>query len=324
MRSHTVLISLLIACGSNDKAPIDAASDAPPDALVDADLGMPTGTHHHYVIDRQNVPANNTQARMYGLDLNGDQTVDNQLGMVLATFSGMGFNTQTSATTSVDTGRTILLADLQATDLTTATHAGFTIYFGQNPQPAPCTGPSDTVCRHHLTGTGTFDVAASPHDAALRGDLVNGTFTAGPGHLSIQLAMFAASSPVRIDLIGARVRLTNITGTSIGTGVLAGAVTQSDLNTKIIPALQQSMVPVIARDCTMLASPPACGCANGSQGENLLGLLDTSPKDCAVTVSEIQNNALFQSLLAPDVTIDGQMALSLGIGITATGATFTP
>jgi hypothetical protein len=316
-------MSLLVACGSDNKVAVDAkVIDA---KAIDASADTtPVGTHYHYVIASETVPINNTQARQYGLDLNNDATVDNQLGMVLATLAGMGFNIQGAATASVDTGSTLMLADLQATDLTSASHAGFTIYFGQNPQPAPCTGSSDTVCRHHLAGTGTFDVATTPHDPALRGGAAAGTFAMGPGHLSIQLGMFATSAPLRLDLIGARVSLASVTSTAIGSGVLAGAVTQNDIDTKVIPAMQQSFVPIIARDCNMLASPPSCGCANGTTGNTLLGLFDTSPKDCMVTVPEIQNNSLIQSLLAPDVMIDGQMALSLGIGVTATAATFTP
>jgi hypothetical protein len=35
-------------------------------------------------------------------------------------------------------------------------------------------------------------------------------------------------------------------------------------------------------------------------------------------------NQLIQSLFAPDVTIDGQMAVSVGFQVSAVGATFTP
>jgi hypothetical protein len=44
-----------------------------------------TGTPRRYVIDAITLPANNAEARLYGLDLNGDKTVDNQLGMVIST-----------------------------------------------------------------------------------------------------------------------------------------------------------------------------------------------------------------------------------------------
>src|SRR5574338_440669 len=44
-----------------------------------------TGTPRRYVIDRIELPTNNNEARGFGLDLNGDRTVDNQLGMVIST-----------------------------------------------------------------------------------------------------------------------------------------------------------------------------------------------------------------------------------------------
>lgn len=47
-------------------------------------------------------------------------------------------------------------------------------------------------------------------------------------------------------------------------------------------------------------------------------------RDCAVSVAEIEENSLIQSLLAPDVMVEGQQALSLGIKVEAAPATFTP
>jgi len=58
-----------------------------------------------------------------------------------------------------------------------------------------------------------------------------------------------------------------------------------------------------------------------STGATVLNLFDTD-KNCAVSVDEIKNNNLIQSLLAPDVTIDGTSALSLGIKVVAKKATF--
>jgi hypothetical protein len=42
-----------------------------------------------------------------------------------------------------------------------------------------------------------------------------------------------------------------------------------------------------------------------------------------VSLDELQGNTLIKSLLMPDVTINGVMALSLGIKATFVGATFT-
>ncbi len=64
------------------------------------------------------------------------------------------------------------------------------------------------------------------------------------------------------------------------------------------------------------------GCASGSTGKTILNLFDTTPKNCMVTVDEIKNNTLIQSLLAPDVKIDGKDALSLGIKATTVKGNF--
>ena len=112
--------------------------------------------------------------------------------------------------------------------------------------------------------------------------------------------------------------------------IFAGALKQEDVNNKVIPAIQKSLVRIIARDCTMLNMPPGCGCADGSTGKTILSLFDTTTAngtaghDCAISVEEVKNNNLIRSLLTPDVTIDGEMALSFGIKVTAVAGVFTP
>lgn len=60
------------------------------------------------------------------------------------------------------------------------------------------------------------------------------------------------------------------------------------------------------------------------QGSTDTALFDTTPKDCVITLDEIRNSPLIRSLLAPDVLINGQAALSLGFAVTATRAAFMP
>jgi len=76
----------------------------------------------------------------------------------------------------------------------------------------------------------------------------------------------------------------------------------------------------------MLTSPPNCGCTADGTGKKVLDLFDGglagTQKDCMVSVEEIKGNSLIQSLLAPDVTIDGKMALSLGIKVETTKGMF--
>jgi hypothetical protein len=308
-----------------------------------SDTIVPEGTHYHYVANKVLVPTNNNQSREYGLDLNGDGTADNQLGMVLGTLAGMGFDIQGTIDKAILAGDIILLADFQTKDFTNAGASGIQVFLGANPQPTACntgemvsctsaTPAVCTGCGHHLDGSGMFSIDAnSPQNAALAGSIMGGQFTGGPGDLTLEVAL-GGTNPIVLDLIGARTKATGITDSAIGTVagntitdgiVFAGAVTKDDINNKVIPAVQTQLVPTITRDCTMLNNPPGCGCADGSTGKTILNLFDTTPKDCMVTVMEIQNNSLIMSLLAPDVQVDGKMALSLGVKAAAVKATYT-
>src|SRR4051812_49339149 len=114
-RIPTVLLlgAALTACGDDSSnrpidaplppidVPADLPTDMPPDMPI-ADAPPPPANHFHYAMDSLLVPMNNSQARDFGMDINGDGTVDNQLGMVLATLQSMGFELQAATTTSVD------------------------------------------------------------------------------------------------------------------------------------------------------------------------------------------------------------------------------
>jgi hypothetical protein len=305
-RTHLLLLLSalpLVACGSDDVTP--------------------EGPHYQYVVSGANVPTSNPQATEFGLDLNGDKVVDNQLGSVLAALVTQGFNVQAAIDLAIKQGDIILLMDLQTKSFSSSGGAGLQVKLGDKAtaMPAPCSSSTDTVCGHHLDGTGSFAVAAgSPDNAAVAGKIVGGTFNGGPGDISLKIAL-GSPQGVQLDLIGARAKATGMSETGIDSVILAGALTQEDLNTKVIPAIHDQLVPIVMAQCTMLTLPPGCGCTAGSTGATILNLFDNAPKDCNVTVEEIQNNTLLKSLLAPDVTIEGRMALSLGIKVKGVKAT---
>ncbi|MBV8758039.1 MAG: hypothetical protein JO257_12205 [Deltaproteobacteria bacterium] len=323
------LVLAVAACGSSSsKTPdapmhvVDGHPDAPIDAAPDAylpDAPEPVSGHYHYVISRQVWPTTNQQARDDGFDLNNDGSADNQLGMVMVSLAGQGFDVQTPTDQAFARGTPILLADLGANDLTTSQTATFTIYQGSDPNPPACSGSADTVCGHHLHGSGTFTAAATPRDTPLTGAIATGQLTAGPGHLSVSLSAFGATP---VTLLGARAKLTPTAG-GIMTGILGGAVSVADRDSKIYPGFAASMNAVVMRDCTALSSPPQCGCASGSSGASVISLFDTT-HDCNITTQEIHDNSLIMALFAPDVTVEGQQALSVGFAVTAVDATFTP
>lgn len=311
---------VLAGCGGGSDTPIDAPPDVPPDMPIDAP--PPPPGHHHYVLDGMLVPANNTQARDYGQDLNGDQTIDNQLGMVLGTLSSMGVDIQGATTQSIDRGAAITLVDLYANDFTTEPAATFAVFVGSAPMPAACASATDTVCRRHLSGAATFTVlAGAPTNPPLTGALAAGSLTTAPGHLTIPLVI-GASAPALVTLIGAKVVMSGATATRLGMLKIGGALSQTEIDTKVIPAMRDSFQASVVHDCTALTNPPNCGCASGSTGKTVLDLFEQAPKDCSISINEVKTNSLIMSLLAPDVVIDGMNALSLGIKATAVEAGF--
>jgi hypothetical protein len=265
------------------------------------------------------VPTSNPEATEFGLDLNGDRVNDNQLGAVLAALKSQGFDVQSAITGAVDQGDIILLMDVQTPSFSSSGGTGLQVKLGTKAgaMPAPCTDAADMVCRKHLDGTGSFavDTANTPEGAVVAGKIVGGTFTGGPGNISIKIALGSAEG-VQLDLIGARAKASGMSETGIESVILAGALTEGDLNTMVIPAIHAQLLPLVAEDC-LNTTPPGCGCVDGSTGKTVMNLFDTMPKDCVLRVEEIANNTLIKSLLAPDVTIDGQPALSLGIKVQA-------
>src|SRR5207248_151016 len=87
----------------------------------------------------------------------GNQSGDNQLGLLIATLGAKGLDVVRTSDGAIDCGELVQLVDLQTPDFTnTDTTAGFALYRGANPRPFPCVDSNDTVCRHHLQGTGTY------------------------------------------------------------------------------------------------------------------------------------------------------------------------
>ncbi len=301
----------LVACGGDD----------------DDDVIVPEGDHNQYVVDSVTIPLNSSQAEDLGFDLDNDGTVDNQLGNILSALIQAGgsgtLDLQGSIDTSVDAGEILLLADVQATSLTSAANVGFSLHLGDNPTPAPCTDPLDPLtCRQHLDGNGTFDVAAdSPDDVTVGGNIVGGTFNGGPGNLALQITL-SEGMPINLSLIEARARLTGITATEIGDAIIGGAIPQEDIDNEVIPAVHGTVEGIIEEDCT--GSGADCGCTADSTGLTLLGIFDDNG-DCMIPLTEIQQNSLIMTLLRSDVDTDGdgeEDALSVGVGATAVAATY--
>jgi hypothetical protein len=339
-----------IACGGGGD------DDDPPDqGVVNAD-----GTSTKYVMEALKMPTTPNEAQAYGLVLDGnDQNrPNNALGQILSTLANSAdMDLQTAVDAQVMEGDIIILMNVMATSLTTATGVGNWVFLGADPTPDPCLSVDDEVCGQHLDGSGSFTIdPQSPQDGLIVGQLVAGKFTGGPGKVTIEISLVEGDdSAIRIDLIGARMEIENITGTTMTNGKLGGAVTEKDLDDQIMPTLHDILSDTMEDDCTGVpvdcpgADCAPCGCEEGATGRMLLDLFDeygATPEDdpdCVVTLDELLENSLISSLLAPDVDLldcpsatsdpsectfnprqDGiNDSLSLGFAFTATTGSFT-
>jgi hypothetical protein len=301
----------LAACGGGDDG-----DDGGDDGVVEGDL-------YKYVMNKMILPVGaNSELAM---DIDGNGRTDNRLGDILATLQSQSqgqLDLQASIDRGVAKGDITLLAEIQATALTTAPNAGFRAYLGTIVSPAACTDETDeTTCGQHLQGTGSFTAQSST--SLVPGDVVNGRFTGGPGTLQIQLAL--EGNLINLNLIEARAELT-LSADGITEGIIGGAITKADLDANVIPAVATTIQSIIADDCGQPAGTgiDACGCPSGT-GRTLLGLFDTDD-DCTASQTEVTDSPFIKTLLAPDLDLldppNQADSLSVAVGITTKKATW--
>lgn len=329
--THVLLYAILGGCTvpNPDYRKRDASADAQNSAT------------YHYVFNKLWIPASPSQAEQYGLDLDGNGHVDNSLGSALTALSAFGLDVQASVDKAVLGGKFITLATLETPDFSTAADARFRFFFGDQALPAACSGPLDMVtcnsakpavcigCGHHLTG-GLFSISAStPQGNGITGKITNGTFTGGPGNITFTISIAAKGMPIPVDLVGARINATGMNETTIGRSsqiadidglVIGGAVKQVDVDQKVLPAVQSQISAAVKKYCRALHTPPGCGCTANSVGDNILGSILNPNKDCEVSIDEVR--AIASQLFPPDIVIDGNRAVSIGVRATAMQAQF--
>lgn len=321
------LDAAVLDAAGRDAAGLDApgATDAGSDARS-LDAGPPE--RRTYVVSEIFLPEHAGGAVQYGLDLDGDGAKDNALGQILAALSSAAGTANLSFQPSTDLGvgsaTAIMLVEALAPSFT-AGDISARVLGGQHPIPAACTTPSDfSTCGMHLAGTGHFDVLP-PTWPLLSGTVTAAVFDVGAGQSAFPFFPDGVS-PVWVPLVGARIRAT-VSADGLMTGVLGGGIRQSDLNTIFLPAWQSAIAAAITRDC---GGGPRC--VSNSPGEIYLMLFDAD-HDGAVTLVELATSSLLSTLLALDVDLldasgdpghDGTPdSLSVGIGFTAVGATFS-
>jgi len=338
------LILLLAACGGSSSDATDSglpvadsgAPDAPsadaaapdaviPDAGIPADAFIATGDHHQFVINTLDIPSSSAEANACGLNIDGDSQgrVDNALGQVISALAGStGADPQPVMDAALADGTALHLLDVQADSLADDPTVALRPFLGDD---------SDANPSNNFSGSEMFTISASsPTDDLVPGAIGSGALDLGPGTMSVRIVVVSGTQPIQVPIIGVHVT-GNITDTNITSGILAGAVTQDTIDNILIPSVTLSLQAVVASDCG--GTYPNC-CTDASNGQTIVSLFDDN-NDCMVSQSEVANNNLVNSLLAPDVDLldasgnyapnsDGvNDSLSLGVCFTAVGAVFT-
>lgn len=322
----------LAACGGDD-GDDGTEDDGTEDDGTDDDGGddgntvNPDGADNTFVVDTLAVPSSGPEADEVALDLDGDSQPDNQLGGLLGTLSTY-VDVSAEVNEQLAQGGIILLANLKATDLVDATGVGLYVYLGADPDPAPCLDETDTECGRHLDGSGSFSIdPESPEDAVIIGANDGGSFSGGPGEVTIEIAL--AGQSLALTLIGARAEM-DVSADGLTGGKLGGAITVDDITNEIVPAITVVIQGLLA-ECTG-GTAPDCGCEGGT--ETIRGLFDDAPADCMVTEEEVLDSPVTALLTTADVDLldasgnpgtDGtNESVSLGVGFSAVPGTFTP
>jgi hypothetical protein len=308
---------------------LDAGADAGLDAEVPTDaggddLGTDAGPleRRTYVVSQLTLPTQAGDSTTYGLDLDGDGMPDNALAQMLNTLTGAGLQLQQAEDGAITEGSAILLVEASASSFAGGAAQARALR-GGDPTPPACTTPGDPLsCGQHLSGAAHFTVTP-PVPEVMSGTITSGALEVGPGASMVPIAFL--TTPVWLPLVAARARA-QLDATGLTSGVLAGGVRQSDVDTLLIPAFYGAILNTINNDCG------TSGCMAGSVGASMVTLFDAN-HDGGVMLEEFQASSLVQTLLAPDLDLfdaagapgtDGVLdSLSVGVGFTTVGAVFT-
>jgi hypothetical protein len=313
----TIVAGTFVGYGCGDDEPITPTPDAPTTSGPDA--GVVAGTYSHYVTSEL---VTGPDPSVYAFDLDGDDSVDNQIGAILLVLKPLGFDADMTLSTAVNAGTIVVLHSVKAASLASGA-ATWQVYIGD-----PKDNPDLT------SGNGMFTIASdSPTSAIVPGTITAGTFSGGPADVTLKLALIEGAEPLTLLLHDAHLEA-DVTAAGCTNGKLGGGITQTDLTSIILPALVMALNDRIDADGTCHEDPTLNAC--NASNKSLLSTLDhvaTGNSDNHIQVAEIQNHPVIGNALKPDVDIllaNGQLgkdgtkeSLSIGVGFTCNKAVFT-
>lgn len=260
-----------------------------------------------------------TTASKIGHDYDGDGSVDNALGGILGGLSSMvggSLNVQEAVEGGVNAGKTLVLMRLQADDWASDDSSKAQAWVGA--EMSCCSNPDDKAAcateakANCFNGSTTFYPASdSPTDAIFGGAISGGKAVYGPSSLKFILP-FTGAGDLVLNLKSVYLKGdVAADGKSITNGILAGLITQDDLNNNLIPTIKDMLNDTL-NDPTQ-----------DPQVLNIITSLFDGNSDGTITEDEVKNSTVVSTFLGGDVDIDndGVKELSLGVGFEAVSAT---
>jgi hypothetical protein len=273
------------------------------------------------VVNALYLPLSSTEAKDYAFDLDHNGTVDNQLGNILAALkSSMGSTSpQTSVDDAMGAGDIIVLFSIYATTMQESASANLWAFLGDSVPYDPKNGPQ--------AGDPFTVSAAGPTDAYFGGKIKGGggVFGGDSATLTINLPLTAGSNlELTLQAVNMEFDISascSASSCDFSNGKLGGAITEDDLNNKVLPEVTNLLQDQLTGKCA--TDTGSCVCESGSGAETIQSMFDTDG-DCTVTLAEVQANNIIKAFLKGDVTLkDGSKALSLAVGFDAVNAVFT-
>jgi hypothetical protein len=261
------------------------------------------------VVSGLRLPAGGSTVRELGCDLDNDGDPDNALGTVLGAVAGQGAgDPQTFVDQAFRDGLVTILAEaVSQTDLVNAAagQAGMRAGLGSR-------------------GAAAGQYTMSGASAKLAGTIAGGVGQFGPANLTLSIPL--GRSPLELTLVAAQVRDVRLAASGIQGGKVCGAITETELNGKVLPVFAgllnqaiaaggdtaRTLCSVFDRDRSCAAEAAACAAFSAAS---------PPPAGC-ISATEVTENPIVRSVVRPDVQINGQPALSLGVGFTAAMASF--
>ena len=306
------VFTFVAACNGDDPVPRT-------DSKVVADQGVGEGgsttegtsTARDYVIMKFVLPNTNDKAKNVAYDIDGDSKEDNAFGAILTAIhdAAQGVDMEAVINQNILNGNDIGLLRIMAADFSNDKSAKLQGWTGERETcctSKPC--QEADVTKTCFSGTYSFKIdAASPMDATVSGTITSGEFDLG-GTLEMELPI--GMNRAKIKLLAAKVT-GKIGSDGITEGKIMGAISQSDIQNSLIPAVAKTLDHELNDPTTQQPTKDA-----------LKKVFDTD-NDGKISTKEVSDNAAVQALLAGDVDADQdgkKEELSLGIGFTAVGA----